>query len=140
MSVGRRSSAVALARLNVLVAVLSVPAFTGVWELVARSGIVNAVLFPPPSTVAVAILEWIRSGQFLADLMASLSRVAAGPAAIPCPDSGRPLRIATIEANAYAICPACATHGQGGFVSFVGDLRMAYACPQCRDFVWLAGV
>ena len=69
-----------------------------------------------------------------------LSRAAEGPGAIPCPDSGRPLRIATIEANTHAICPACATHGQGGFVSFVGDLRMAYACPQCRDFVWLAGV
>jgi hypothetical protein len=69
-----------------------------------------------------------------------LSRATTGPAAIPCPDSGRPLRIATIEANTLAICPACATHGQGGFVSFVGDLRMAYACPQCRDFVWLAGV
>lgn len=71
MSVGRGNSASAIARLSVLVAVLSVPAFTGVWELVARSGIVNAVLFPPPSTVAVAILEWIRSGQFFGDLMAS---------------------------------------------------------------------
>jgi len=78
VSVGGRSRASAGGRLSVLVAVLSVPAFTGVWELVARSGIVNAVLFPPPSTVAVAILEWIRSGQFFADLMASLSRVVAG--------------------------------------------------------------
>ena len=78
MSVGGRSRASATARLSLLVAILSVPAFTGVWELIARSGIVNAVLFPPPSTVAVAILEWIRSGQFLADLMASLSRVVAG--------------------------------------------------------------
>jgi len=78
VSVGRRSSASATARLSVLVAILSVPAFTGVWELVARSGIVNAVLFPPPSAVAVAVLEWIRSGLFFGDLMASLSRVAAG--------------------------------------------------------------
>ena len=31
------------------------------------------------------------------------------------------------------------SHGQGGFVSFVGDLRMAYACPQCCQLVWLAG-
>jgi len=24
-------------------------------------------------------------------------------------------------------------------VSFDGDLRMAYACPQCRKLIWLAG-
>jgi hypothetical protein len=29
--------------------------------------------------------------------------------------------------------------GDGGFVSFDGDLRIAYACPQCCQFVWLAG-
>jgi hypothetical protein len=70
---------------------------------------------------------------------ARLSRVATTPAMLPCPTTGRPLRIATIEANTMAICPACANYGQGGFVSFVGDLRMAYACPQCREFIWLAG-
>jgi len=68
-----------------------------------------------------------------------LSRHEAGPEIIPCPTTGRPVRIATIEANTVAICPACANHGQGGFVSFEGDLRMAYACPQCRELVWLAG-
>ena len=26
-----------------------------------------------------------------------------------------------------------------GDVSFDGDLRMAYACPQCRQLVWLQG-
>jgi hypothetical protein len=25
-------------------------------------------------------------------------------------------------------------------VSFVADLRMAYACPECRELVWLAGL
>jgi hypothetical protein len=68
-----------------------------------------------------------------------LSRRDSAPSAIPCPTTGRPLRIATVDANAVAICPACASHGEGGFVSFVGDLRMAYACPQCRALVWLAG-
>jgi ABC-type nitrate/sulfonate/bicarbonate transport system permease component len=58
--------------------VLSVPTFVGVWELIARSRIVNAVLFPPPSTVAVAVLDWIHSGQFFDDLAASLFRVTAG--------------------------------------------------------------
>ena len=69
-----------------------------------------------------------------------LSRHESGPAAIPCPTTGRPLRIATIDANTLAICPACAVHGHGGFVSFVGDLRMAYACPQCRELIWVQGV
>jgi hypothetical protein len=68
-----------------------------------------------------------------------VSRRDASPTAIPCPTTGRFLRIATLEAEASAICPSCAAPGEGGFVSFVGDLRMAYACPQCRELVWLAG-
>ena len=66
-------------------------------------------------------------------------REHATPASIPCPTTGRQLRVATIDADASAICPACATHGRGGYVAFDGDLRMAYACPQCRQFVWLQG-
>ena len=66
-------------------------------------------------------------------------RHESGPAVIPCPTTGRPLRVATIEGQTAAICPACAIMGHGGFVSFDGDLRMAYACPQCRRLVWLAG-
>jgi hypothetical protein len=66
-------------------------------------------------------------------------RHEAGPAMIPCPTTGHPLRVATIDANTAAICPACASHGQGGFVSFDGDLRMAYACPECRQLVWVEG-
>ena len=61
------------------------------------------------------------------------------PETIPCPDTGRALRVASIDAQAPAICPSCSTHGRGAFVSFVDDLRMAYACPQCRELVWLAG-
>ena len=75
-----------------------------------------------------------------ADGRAHVVRHEAGPAMIPCPTTGRPLRIATIDANTSAICPACASQGQGAFVSFDGDLRMAYACPQCRRLVWLQGV
>jgi hypothetical protein len=69
-----------------------------------------------------------------------VSRHASSPAQVPCPNTGRLLRVATLEANAPAICPSCEGLGKGGFVSFVGDLRMAYACPQCRELVWLAGV
>jgi uncharacterized paraquat-inducible protein A len=70
----------------------------------------------------------------------TVARRDSRPAHIPCPTTGQPLRIATLDAEASAICPRCATHGQGGFVSFVGDLRMAYACPKCLELVWLAGV
>ncbi|MEO8256167.1 MAG: hypothetical protein ABI868_02365 [Acidobacteriota bacterium] len=67
-------------------------------------------------------------------------RHEAGPGDLPCPTTGRPLRIATIEAGASAICPGCSVQGHGGYVSFDGDLRMAYACPECQRFVWVAGV
>ena len=66
-------------------------------------------------------------------------RDLTGPSTIPCPTTGRQLRVATVDTNTTAICPSCATHGEGGYVSFDGDLRMAYACPQCRQFVWLQG-
>ena len=69
-----------------------------------------------------------------------VSRHASSPATIPCPTTGRLLRVGTIEAEASAICPSCENQGRGGFVSFVGDLRMAYACPLCLQLVWLAGV
>src|SRR5216683_2744952 len=65
-------------RLNILIGALSIPLFLCVWEIVARSGVVNSVLFPPPSVVAVAVLEWVRSGQFFSDLGASLYRVVTG--------------------------------------------------------------
>lgn len=65
-------------RLSVLIGALSLPLFLGIWELVSRSGIVNIVLFPPPSVVAEAVLAWVRSGQFFLDLGASLYRVSVG--------------------------------------------------------------
>lgn len=65
-------------RLNILIGALSIPLFLAAWEVVARSGIVNMVLFPPPSIVAVAVLEWIQSGQFFSDFGASLYRVVTG--------------------------------------------------------------
>lgn len=61
------------------------------------------------------------------------------PPALPCPDTGRALKIAAIDANAPALCPSCMKTGYGAFVSFVSDLRMAYACPQCEQMVWVAG-
>lgn len=61
------------------------------------------------------------------------------PRSIPDPQTGRHLRIATVEVSTPAICPACASRGGGGFVSFESDLRLAYACPHCRQLVWVAG-
>ena len=61
------------------------------------------------------------------------------PASIPDPATGRPLRIGMVDAPSRAICPSCSTQGHGGFVSFEADLRLAYACPRCEQFVWLAG-
>lgn len=63
----------------------------------------------------------------------------AAPASIPDPESGQPLRVATVEGGTHAICPACAAPGRGGFVSFEADLRLAYACPACTRLVWLPG-
>jgi hypothetical protein len=68
-----------------------------------------------------------------------VTRPESGPMTVPCPTTGRLLRVATIEANTTAICPACTARGHGGFITFVGDLRMAYACPECRRLVWAAG-
>lgn len=69
----------------------------------------------------------------------TLVRQSAPPATIPDPETGRPLKVATVDARARAICPSCSTSAEGGFVSFVGDLRLAYACPGCVQLVWLPG-
>jgi hypothetical protein len=61
------------------------------------------------------------------------------PRTVPDPHSGRALKIAHIEVATHAICPACEERAPGAFVSFVADLRLAYACPGCRTLVWLRG-
>lgn len=68
-----------------------------------------------------------------------LSRHPAAPASIPDPKSGRLLSVATLDASTRAICPSCSANGAGGFVSFVQDLRLVYACPSCQELVWLPG-
>ena len=54
-----------------------------------------------------------------------VSRRDASPTAIPCPTTGRSLRVATLEAEAAAICPSCAVQGKGGFVHLVVCLEAA---------------
>jgi hypothetical protein len=67
-----------------------------------------------------------------------LSRHPAAARALPDPQTGRALAVATVEI-AGGICPSCEEPGRGGFVSFVADLRMVYACPRCESLVWVAG-
>ena len=85
-----------------------------------------------PSYQALFRLEQLASGEY------QLSRKHDAPSVIPDP-SGRLLKIATVDAGATAICPSCETTGRGAFMSFVQDLRMAYACPSCSSVVWLPG-
>jgi len=56
----------------------SLPTILIVWEIVVRAGAVNAVLFPPPSIVAQAMLDYAKSGTLLTDLGWSVSRVVVG--------------------------------------------------------------
>jgi len=68
-----------------------------------------------------------------------LASVAAAPRTIPDPQTGRPLKVASVEISERGVCPACTQPGPGGYVSFVADLRLAFACPSCLKLVWIAG-
>ena len=68
-----------------------------------------------------------------------LTSNAAAPRHIPDPQTGRTLQVASLELSDRTVCPSCAQLGTGGYVSFVSDLRLAFACPSCRKLVWVAG-
>ena len=68
-----------------------------------------------------------------------LASNATRPQAIPDPQTGLLLRVATVELSDRGVCPACTQLGAGGYVTFVADLRLAFACPSCRKLVWIAG-
>ena len=70
---------------------------------------------------------------------AVLTSSSAAPRAIPDPQTGRPLKVANLELSERGVCPACTQLGAGGYVSFESDLRLAFACPSCRELVWIAG-
>ena len=70
---------------------------------------------------------------------ARLASVASAPRTIPDPQTGRPLIVASVEVSERGVCPSCTQLGAGGYVSFVSDLRLAFACPSCRKLVWMAG-
>lgn len=91
------------------------------------------------SDIRVDLYHGVFRWHALGDGTARVTAHADGPNSIPDPETGRSLRIATIDAGGPAICPACAGRAEGGFVSFVADLRLAYACPQCRQLIWTRG-
>ena len=70
---------------------------------------------------------------------AHLSAHEAAPRVVPDPQTGRMLKVASLELTERGVCPACAQLGTGGYVSFVSDLRLAFACPSCKSLVWLTG-
>jgi hypothetical protein len=85
------------------------------------------------------LFEWRRqSGKDVAATFA-IAAASQSPRTVPCPETGRPLRAASLEVSETGVCPACARLGTGGYVSFVGDLRLAFACPSCQKLVWIAG-
>ncbi|MEM7769326.1 MAG: ABC transporter permease [Cyanobacteria bacterium P01_E01_bin.6] len=65
-------------RLNRWALILSIPLFLGSWEIISRSGVVNSVLFPPPTRVAIALYQWATEGSLIVDVAMSLSRVLVG--------------------------------------------------------------
>lgn len=57
---------------------LPVVAFLLVWETISRIGIVNSLLFPPPTQVWRAFCEWFSSNEFWRDVKASYARMLLG--------------------------------------------------------------
>jgi ABC-type nitrate/sulfonate/bicarbonate transport system permease component len=75
----RRARHQTLAKLvNGAALVLAIPIFLAVWQAVSTFGIVNRILFPPPTEVAAALYESARHGTLAADVAMSVSRVIVG--------------------------------------------------------------
>jgi ABC-type nitrate/sulfonate/bicarbonate transport system permease component len=58
--------------------ILPVVVFFLAWELVSRMELVNPRLFPAPTIVWSALVEWLRSGEMWRDIKASYWRMLAG--------------------------------------------------------------
>lgn len=58
--------------------IIPVIIFFAIWEIISRLELVNPLLFPAPSIVWSALLEWLKSGELLRDLMESYWRMIAG--------------------------------------------------------------
>jgi hypothetical protein len=84
------------------------------------------------------LFEWRREPD-AASWRLTVARRSMETRTVPCPDTGRPLHVATVEVSDRAVCPACTQLGAGGYVSFVSDLRLAFACPRCQKLIWTRG-
>jgi ABC-type nitrate/sulfonate/bicarbonate transport system permease component len=57
---------------------VSIPLFLGAWQIASTAGLVNELLFPPPTKVAVALWHELMNGTLLLDLGMSVTRVVIG--------------------------------------------------------------
>ena len=94
---------------------------------------------PVPNDHFHGLFEWRQQPGGGASLRLADAGGSPSPRTVPCPDTGRPLRVASVEVSDRAVCPACTQLGAGGYVSFVSDLRLAFACPSCLKLIWIAG-
>src|SRR5450759_2430939 len=53
-------------------------AFLLIWEIATIVGLVNPVLIPPPSSIAMKLLELLLSGELLTHISTSMKRVFIG--------------------------------------------------------------
>ncbi|MEN9558730.1 MAG: hypothetical protein RL141_1099 [Candidatus Parcubacteria bacterium] len=58
--------------------ILPIAVLIALWEFISRSHFINPALFPPPSQIALALLEMITSGTLFSDSRDSLWRLIAG--------------------------------------------------------------
>ena len=61
-----------------ILGVVGTLAFFGAWEAISRSGAVNTVMLPAPSTIILAGWELLKDGELQAHFLASLERTAIG--------------------------------------------------------------
>ena len=57
---------------------VSIPFFFLLWQVASTSGLVNELLFPPPTKVAAALWDELINGTLLLDLGMSMMRVVIG--------------------------------------------------------------
>jgi ABC-type nitrate/sulfonate/bicarbonate transport system permease component len=65
-------------RLERWVSVLSPVLFLSLWEVLSRSGTIDARFFPPPTAIASTFVDMLRSGELVKDIVASMTRVLLG--------------------------------------------------------------
>jgi ABC-type nitrate/sulfonate/bicarbonate transport system permease component len=58
--------------------IVSIPLMLAAWQYVSVFEIVNRVLFPPPTEVAVALYQAAKDGTLWRDVLASMTRVVVG--------------------------------------------------------------